>query len=158
MEAGALLSMKYTISTEAVMTWRYKIDSGDISFGIKRKKASQTSTSRYCIVTIKNLIDTTSYYRVFMYQTMKQENLPQIQIDEAGDSISSFEVLEEVDEPGEFYEDPFADQTDELAFKKVIIERRLPTFNCNICEGERYEGCPCWKASIESWVHLHGYI
>ena len=45
-EAGSLLSMKYTISSECVMTWRYKIDSGDISFGIKRKKASQNSTSR----------------------------------------------------------------------------------------------------------------
>ena len=48
-EAGALLSMKYTISTEGVMTWRYKIDTGDISFGIKRKKASQNSTSKYGI-------------------------------------------------------------------------------------------------------------
>ena len=55
-----------------------------------------------------------------MYQTTKQENLPQIQIDEAKDSISSFEVLEEVDEPGEYHEDPFADQNDVLAFKKVI--------------------------------------
>ena len=48
-EAGALLSMKYTTHTEAVMTWRFKIDSGDISFGIKRKKASQNSTSKYGI-------------------------------------------------------------------------------------------------------------
>ena len=45
-EAGALLSMKYTTHTEAVMTWRFKIDSGDISFGIKRKKASQNSISK----------------------------------------------------------------------------------------------------------------
>ena len=45
-EAGALLSMKYTISTEGAMTWRFKIDNGDISFGIKRKKASQNSTSK----------------------------------------------------------------------------------------------------------------
>ena len=59
-----------------------------------------------------------------MYQTTKQENLPQIQIDEARDSISSFEVLEEVDEPGEYYEDPFADQTDALAFKKVSLHCR----------------------------------
>ena len=56
-----------------------------------------------------------------MYQTTKQQNLPQIQIDEAMDSLSSFEVLEEVDEPGEYYEDPFADQTDVLAFKKVKV-------------------------------------
>ena len=55
-----------------------------------------------------------------MYQTTKQENLPQIQIYEARDSVSSFEVLEEVDEPGEYYEDPFADQSDVLAFKKVL--------------------------------------
>ena len=59
-----------------------------------------------------------------MYQTTKQENLPQIQIDEARDSISSFEVLEEVDEPGEYYEDPFADQTDAVAFKKVTLRCR----------------------------------
>ena len=60
-EAGALLSMKYTISTEGVMTWSYKIDSGDISFGIKRKKASQNSTSRYAFVTIKCPMDTLSF-------------------------------------------------------------------------------------------------
>ena len=62
-----------------------------------------------------------TYCRVYMYQTTKQENLPQIQIDEAMDSISSFEVLEEVDEPGEYCEDPFADQTDVLEFKKVSL-------------------------------------
>ena len=56
-----------------------------------------------------------------MYQTTKQENLPQIQIDEAMDSISSFEVLEEVDEPGEYYEDPFGDQTDVHALEKVFV-------------------------------------
>ena len=62
-----------------------------------------------------------------MYQTQaqasKQENLPQIHIDEAEDfdsqDISSFEVLEEVDEPGDFHEDPFADQIDVIALKKV---------------------------------------
>lgn len=53
-----------------------------------------------------------------MYQT-RPENLPQIQIDEARESISSFEVLEEVDEPGQYYEDQFADQTDVIAFTKV---------------------------------------
>ena len=53
-----------------------------------------------------------------MYQT-RPENLPQIQIDEARESISSFEVLEEVDEPGQYYEDQFADQTDVVAFTKV---------------------------------------
>ena len=60
-----------------------------------------------------------------MYQSSKTENLPQIQIDEAGDidppdpEVSAVEVLEEVDEPGEFHEDPFADQTEIIAPKKV---------------------------------------
>ena len=60
-----------------------------------------------------------------MYQSSQIENLPQIQIDEAGDidppdpEVSAVEVLEEVDEPGEFHEDPFADQTDIIALKKV---------------------------------------
>ena len=57
-----------------------------------------------------------------MYQSAKPENLPQIQIDEAEDidsSVSAVEVLEEVDEPGEFHENPFADQTEIVSVKKV---------------------------------------
>ena len=94
-----------------------------------------------------------------MYQTTKQENLPQIQIDEAMDSVSSFEVLEEVDEPGEYYEDPFGDQTDVHALEKVFVYRieLRKTYIC-IYEGERYEDCPCWKVGTESWLHLHGYF
>ena len=47
-ETGSTLILKYTINTESYMTWRYKLDNSSISFGIKRKKASQNLTSRSC--------------------------------------------------------------------------------------------------------------
>ena len=63
-----------------------------------------------------------------MYQPAKPENLPQIQIDEDGElsslNYSSFEVLEEVDEPGEYHEDPFAEQIDVVEFKRVRIHHK----------------------------------
>ena len=51
-ETGSTLILKYTINTESFMTWRYKLDNSSISFGIKRKKASQNLTSRLTIVKI----------------------------------------------------------------------------------------------------------
>ena len=45
-EAGSSLSLKFTINTESVMTWRYKVTNDHIIFGIRRKKALQNFTSR----------------------------------------------------------------------------------------------------------------
>ena len=47
LEAGSTLSLKYTITTESVLTWRYSLENGSVNFAIKRKEATQNFTSRF---------------------------------------------------------------------------------------------------------------
>ena len=47
LEAGSTLSLKYTINTETLISWRFRLDKGSINFGIKRKEATRNFTPRY---------------------------------------------------------------------------------------------------------------
>ena len=41
MDSGTLVTLRYTLNEPCVLEWKFKVDKGDIRFGIQKKKALQ---------------------------------------------------------------------------------------------------------------------